>query len=234
MYAGLISFAFSSATASGPVLLEHPLIHFVDKLMSSGAYGLVLQVRREVGKRLFGQPTKAGSKRGVYEYKGEKYTLVQLAKIEDAVEKEYVSKKNDLIEHKSNYGPAEWDAMMQELEDEYNHEAALLQEALKEAKEDFIEISKDYVEAARGTKEQVLVLIKESSDKRGLNDCFLLKWGEEEEGNETYYLRNDIHTLKDFAKFLYDLRNFLTDMANSMPRCKKKFMSLVRKSQQTV
>ena len=251
MYAGLISFTFfannfavdtkneatdaakTSVNKPGPILLVHPLIHFIDKLMSSGTFGLLLQIRREVGKRLFGEQTKSGSKRGLYKYKGDTYSLVELARIEDKVDKEYTNTKNDLIANKANYDPAQWDTMMQDLENTYNQETKIFREVLAVIKDDFIEISKEYAESARGTKDQMLVLIKESCDKRGLVNSIMLKWGEEDEGNEAYYLKRDVITLKAFAKFLYDLRNFLTDMANSMPRCKKKFLSLVRKSQQS-
>lgn len=227
-HCALVIFAFYLLSSNfmfsaGHIVLEHPLVNFIDKLMSSGEYGVILQIRSEVRQRLFGVPTRdgSGSRIGMFDYKGDKYSLVQLVKIEGKCEKEYKTRKTELISN-----PAQLEA----LEQEYKETKRVLREVLEVAKNDFIEISKDYIEAARGTKEQVLFLIKESSEKRGIKDCFLLKWGETEEGHETIYLENDIVTLKGFARFCYDLTNFLEDMARSMPRAKKKFLSLVEKS----
>jgi len=212
------------------IVLKHPLIQFMDKILGAGPYGLILQVRREVRKRLYGVPTKSGARMGIYKFDGKNVTVTSLAKIESQYEMEYFSQKDYLIKNKANYDEAEWTQEMDRLETEYQERTKVLQEILDSAKEDFLAISEDYVESARGTKEQSLILIKESCDRRGVKNCFILRWGEAEEGNETELLRKDVMTFKEFAKFLYDLSNFLEDMARSCPRSRKKFIDFVKQN----
>jgi len=220
----------TSKKAQGPIILTHPLINFMDKVMGVEVYGLILQVRREVRKRLEGALTKSGNKKGMYLYEGQNHTVTSLAKIESQYEMEYYSKKNYLIENKVHYSEEEWNHEFEQIEKEYAGRTKALRHVLEQAKDDFLKISEGYVEGARGTKEQTLILIKESCDKRGVENCFLLRWGEAEEGNETALLKNDVITFKEYAKFLNDLANFLEDMARSCPRSWKKFMDFVRKN----
>lgn len=212
------------------VILTHPLINFMDKILGAGPYGLILQVRRETRKRLYGLSTKSDKRLGMYKYNGENHTATSLAKIESQYEMEYYSKKDYLIKNKTQYAEDEWNHEMETVEKEYAERKKILRKILEEAKDDFLALSEDYLESARGTKEQTLTLIKESCEKRGVKNCFILKWGEAEEGNETALLKNEVVTFKEFAKFLYDLSNFLEDMARSCPRSKARFLEFIRKN----
>jgi len=181
------------------ITLESPLVDFMDRIMPGSAYGLMLQVRREVRKRLYGAKDKSGNMVGMYEYGGGKCTVTDLAAIEDELEKSGGSKKE-------------------------------LLDVLEIAKEDFLSITECYIDSARGTKEQLLGIIQESCDKRGLKECFILRWAEEEEGEEGRLIREELFTFKEFRKFCIDLSNFMEDLARSCPKTKRKFLELVRKS----
>ena len=221
------------AKAPKSVLITHPLIHFIDKLMPAGAYGLILKVRREVRNRLYGVATKSGRRLGMYQYEGRSHTATSLAKIESQHEMEYYSQKDYLIKNKAKYSEDEWAHEMESIEKTYAERTKDLRKVLEEAKDGFIAITESYLESARGTKDQVLMLIKDSCNKRGMDGCFILRWGETEEGNETDLLKNEVVTFKEFAKFCYDLSNFLEDMARSCTRSKKRFIDFVRKNRRS-
>jgi len=213
------------------IVLESPLVSILDKLMPASAYGLMLQVRREVRKRLYGVKNKEGKLAGKYDYHGNKYTLLELVDIECQHERDNLEKKNRLIESKLSLSQEEFEKSLNQLEKEYAGMCTELRELLELAKEDFLSISACYAESARSTKKEILGIMQESCDKRGSQGCILLKWGEEDETNEGISLRTEVVTFKGFTEFCFDLCNFLEDLARNCPRTKKKFYDMVRRQQ---
>lgn len=105
-------------------------------------------------------------------------------------------------------------------------------EVLEIAKEDFLALTAGYVDSAKGMKGPLLALIQEFCDKKGIRDCFILTWGEAEEGKEDEGLRRDVHTFKVFTKFCDDLAGFLEAMARSCPKAKKLFVAMIERAKQ--
>lgn len=217
------------------IALTGPFIEVMDKLMPGSAYGLMLQVRRETRKRLFGVEQKDGSRVGFYDYQDKKCSVGELEAIENQFKKAYWENRAELDAEIAKYSREELDLIddlvkkIIKIEKKFYYVMHELRKVLKIAKEDFLELSERYVDSARGTKKEILALIKESCEKRGVGECFILRWGEADEGNESDLLRYEVLTFKEYAKFCRDLSNFLADMAGSCPRTKKKFIDMVRK-----
>jgi len=215
------------------ITLESPMIDLMDGksfAIDGEVFGLMLQVRREVRKRLFGISAQNGKLIGMYRFRGDNCSLVDLSKIENECEREFIEKKENLTTNKDSYSPEDWEKEHNKVKQEYLEEKSALGDSLEEAKKDFINITASYVEGARGTKDQLLLLIKESCCKRGRKDCFILRWGETQEGNETEILKSDMTTFRDFTQFCFDLSNFLEDLARSCPKAQKQFIDLIKKS----
>ena len=103
-----------------------------------------------------------------------------------------------------------------------------MRELLEFAKDDFLDITSSYIGSCRGFKEQILALIQESCELRNNKNCFLLKWGEEKDGQEGELLKKEMVTFEDFETFCIDLTNYLEDMARSCPKGKKLFIELLK------
>jgi hypothetical protein len=196
-------------------ILESAMISFVDGKsygVSGDVFGLMLQNRREIRKRLYGfadsakgeaavKTGKEDAKRvGMYDFCGSKYCLIDLVQIESKNKKE-------------------------------NKEALLC--CLETAKEDFISITKNYVRGVNAIKDYLLTLIEEFCQKKGIEECFLLRWGECEAGQEEAIIRNEIVTFKEFSQFCIDLSDFLEVLAKSCPKGKALFVEMVKKAKNT-
>jgi len=85
-----------------------------------------------------------------------------------------------------------------------------------------------YLESARGAKEQMLVLMEESCQKRDRMDSFILRWADAPEGCETVLSEKEIITFRHFDLFLSDLLNFLEDLTYSCPKAFGQFVAKYR------
>jgi len=218
---GITSLCLYSSVCSKDVVLDSLFVGILDKIMTGGAYGTALKVRRDMRKNLFGEKDQQGNILGSYEYQGVMYSASQLSKIEHQYEMEYLEKKDELEEFTEE---------LVALEDNYCKKCEELKEVLELAKEDFLIITESYLGALRGAKKALLGLIRESCDKRGVTSCLLLKWGKAEEGTEDALIRNEIVTFKDFEKFCIDLCNCIGDIARSCPKSKGRFLDIIKRS----
>ena len=228
-------FIYDQARRNSPssVFVDLPIVALIDGKsfgINGVAFGLILKVRREIKKRLHGVKSKDGVVVGLYEFEGKKYNLEELAKIEMQHNIDYFSNKEKLERDELSYSKEEWNKAKEVLEQGYSSRKDRMREVLEWAKDDFISISSSYVKSARGVKFVVLSMIQESCKKRNIDECFILKWGEEEEGKEGEALKSDIDTFKEFAIFCFDLSNFLEDLARSCPKAKAQFIELFKNS----
>jgi len=185
-------------------VLNSPIIYLIDGkpyALNGHVFGLLLQVRKQVREIVYGVKKQDGSIEGPYTFDGKRVTLTDLVELELALDTE---------------------------SEGYAEARAKLNEMLNTVKEDFLEITKSYVNSIRGFKEQILKLIEESCDLRGKEECFLLRWGEEMEESEGETLRREIVTLEQFRDFCSDLADFLEDMARSCPEAKKLFIKMIK------
>ncbi len=213
------------------VVLTSPIIGLIDGksyAIDGEVFGLILQVRQELRKILFGVKAENGQFVGTYELEEELYSVSELSILETQLKTDYEIKMEEL--NQTENPDTETEYLIKKTQNEYEERIHELKNVLNQAKEDFLEKTSSYIESIRGFKKQILMLIDESCEKRDKKDCFLRKWGEETEGNEGHFLRQEIKTFKSFETFCTDLTNFLEDMARSCPRGKELFIELMRKS----
>lgn len=219
------------SVAEESVVLASPMLDLIDGksfAINGEVYGLILQVRREVRKRLFGNRTQDGQFVGIYEFDGQLYSVTELTILESQYEEEFNSRLDELEKTKNSYQDNEWQEAVQETEHAFEEIKKEMREVLEFAKEDFLEITSSYIGSCRGFKDQVMALIQESCDRRNNKNCFLLKWGEEKEGKEGELMREEMVTFKGFETFCIDLTHYLEDMARSCPKGKKLFIELLK------
>jgi len=228
IYFGAILCALSSKVAftAGPdsslresknnFAFKSSIIKFVDGA-SFGVDGqvflLVMKNRKALRDRVYGvvgtTEVKSENKRtGMYDFDGKKCNLIDLVNIESELEK-----------NKSRYSQEEFNAMK-----------GALSACLEGAKEDFISTTRAYVNGVNGIKVHLLTLIEEFCNKKGIKECFLLKWGECEAGQEELIIRKEILNFKDFAQFCVDLADFLEILARSCPKGESLFNKMVEEA----
>lgn len=201
-----------------PIVLVSPIMNVIDGksfAINGNVFGLILKSRKAVRDRLFGivadasKSESATKKIGHYEFDGKKYNLVELVEIEkESLEK---SKCGDLA------AKAKLDA---------------LKNVLNFAKEDFINITKEYLDSAKGMKGPLLIIIEEFHAKSGLGEFFLLDWGKTTDGGEMDSMKKNVKSLNDLKVLFIEMEGFLEAMARSCPKGKKLFVEMVSASKQ--
>jgi len=194
------------AAPSAHVRLDSPLLDFIDGKsygINGKVYGLILQVRKNVREMLLGKKNEDKKLVGLYTFEGKTETIASLAKKEQSI---------------YNSGdPAKIEA---------------LKKLLGEIKEDFLEITKGYVENIKPFKTQIYGLLQESCKAHNKPNSFLLRWGEELDGEAGRALREEVLTFKQFEQFCIDLADYLEDMAYSAVKAKALFIELIKQSKE--
>lgn len=93
-----------------------------------------------------------------------------------------------------------------------------LQHALVLAKKDLHTCVEPFIESIHSVKHQILELIKESCQKRGMNTTALLRWSEAKEGEEPKIFNEEVTSFSLYNQFCTDLLNFLGDLIRSCPK----------------
>jgi len=216
------------------IVLTSPIIDLIDGksfAIDGEVFGLIIQVRREVRKRLYGIRSKNGKFTGIYEFNGEMLSVAELTLLETQIDSHYNTQRNTLAQSRETTSEQEWNYQVEKLEQEYAQRKSELFELLNFVKEDFLSVTTQYCDGIRGFKGQILMLIEDSCHQRGKESCFLLKWGDERDGNEGELMRKEILSFKEFETFCIDLSNYLEDMARSCPKGKKQFLDMIKKKQ---
>ncbi len=195
------------------ITFESPIIDFIDGKsygVNEMVFALLLQVRREIRQRLFGQKLPSGTYKGMYKLEDKHYSIVELALLESQLDAKHFA--NEITE------------------EEYKSTKNKLQSLLTQALDDLLDITKDYMSGLRGAKEQVLILINEFCEKRKLPNSLLLGWAKEKDGQEGVLLRKKVDTFVKYEKFCQELALFMEDFARSCPKAKKQFLAMIKKN----
>ncbi len=184
----------------GAIILECSVI----KISDGSSLGIdgeeilrMMRVRKEVRKIQLGVPNTEGNFIGLYHLNNTDYSVKELAALETEMRE--------------------------------NDPAALvsLKPLLKKAKEDFVKHVMSFMNAARGAKPMMLLLIQESCNKRKRYDSVLLRWGAAREGTEERQFDGDITDFRVFDTFCTDLIHFLQDVMRSCPKAWAQFQHMV-------
>lgn len=214
-------------------VLTSPILGLIDGksfAINGEVFGLLLKMRREIRKRIFGTRTDNGQYLGIYEFNGEKRSVVELEMLETRVEASYFAKLEKLQEIRDQYTAEKFAIEVNEVEREHKKNKEELHLVLEFAKDDFLDISKCYADSIRSFKGQILKLIQESADLRENENCTLLRWADEDLEDEGTYIKEELVTFKEFMTFCIDLTNFLGDMARSCTKAKEQFIEMIKKN----
>lgn len=105
-----------------------------------------------------------------------------------------------------------------------------LSQLLDQAKIDFMTISDEFRNSARGSKSFIVQLIEESCKKRGrIVGSILLTWAHTTLKEEHAVFKKEVTSFDKLDTFLTDLFNFLTDLQHSCPKACALFNNRVAK-----
>lgn len=197
----------NQATKNNPekdgYVLSSPILKFIDGIpgvMDAKVMHKTIYIGQELTKFMYGEIDKKTKERvPQHSFNNRLYTLKQLVKIE----KELTDKKQ-------------------------NQNLSLLKTSLEKVKSDFQKVTSPFIKEARGTRQQMVELIKESCKLRHRTDSALLAWSET---NELDGFNKSIVSFKQLDTFCVDLINFLKDLKASCPKAYKQFLAWKQKQQ---
>lgn len=186
------------------ITLESDVIKIADgTFINADTIEFMRKFRRKILDILLGEPATNGTRIGRYTFDGKKHTVQSLAYIE-----------KELLQANSS------NAQSKQKE---------LRQALAEAKNDFVIISEEFIDRARGAKGILVVLIEEDCIKRHHPDSLLIEWAKTPEGQETTMFNQRIINFIRYYSLTSDLLNFLVDLVHSCPKAEKQFKDRVIK-----
>lgn len=194
------------------ILLRSPIIEFIDGKsigINESVINLMLQVRGQIKKILFGKKLANGHFEGPFNFEGHMCSVRMLSTLEAKYEHEYQQKKVEFANDKKKLDEAH--QSHKELKQKLN---ALFETAKKEFKSKVTPFAKN----ARGAKEQMIMLISESCTKRSRPDSLLLRWADTDEHTEMKFFDEQVMSFKELDQFCIDLANFLGDLMHSCPK----------------
>ncbi len=176
--------------------------------------GWLLQIRLNLKYMFYGNQTMEKA----CVYRGNRYTLKEMALIEIKEEKAF----KEILARKSTYDQRTW----HNIEKEHADNVAALQESLVQAKDDFAKFMLPFLHNIQPLKMQIVPLIRESCEKRGRADSLLpISVGMADETEVAHFKQHTI-TYKQLGIFCLDLTHFLTDMVYSCPKARAQFEEL--------
>lgn len=176
--------------------------------------GWLLQIRLSLKGLFYGNPTI--EKMSLY--RGQKYTVKEMALIEIKEEKAF----NEYGARKSSYDQRAWG----KIEQEHTAITEELQESLLRAKDDFAKFMLPFLRNIQPIKPQIVPLIIESCEKHGHADSMLpISVGMADE-TEVAHFKAHVNSYKQLGMFCVDLIHFLTDLIYSCPKARAQFEEL--------
>lgn len=185
------------------ITLDHGLLQTFDgtSQMDGNKFGNMMKLRMLVNVRRFGEKTPNGMV-GFYTFEGKKINMQSLVELE-----QQLAKSNSIADQKR----------LNELNN-----------LLKWAMDEYIELSQPFLVDAQGTKSQQMKLITEWATKANRKESYLLAWGACKEGEEKNVILNNIHSFKDFDQFFSDLVYYLETLMRACPIAREQFKELIK------
>lgn len=194
------------------VLLKSPIIDFIDGKsigINENVINLMLQVRGQIKKLLFGTKLNNGHYEGPFNFDGHMCSIRMLATLESKYDRELQQKKTEYLNDKKK---------LDELHQWHKQTKHKLHTLFETVKQEFKSKVTPFAKNARGAKEQMIMLISESCTKRSRPDSLLLRWADTDEHTEMKFFDEQVFSFKALDQFCIDLANFLGDLMHSCPR----------------
>src|SRR3990167_2625856 len=182
--------------------LDHPVIQMLDGIkeaMDGAAIWDIERVRWHMRRMHVGKLDKATKKfTGIFDLNGQKYSILELAKIEAEAEQ---SGNQELL---------------QKLNVIHNS-------AVKE----FIVFTAEFLEKSKDTKHLIIKLMEESCKQRSRLNSPILSWAETNGDEETVF-RQVNKNLQAISLFFVHLSDFFLDLVNSCPKGYAQFKKFLK------
>ena len=191
-----------------PIILTSHKLKLIDGTswgMNGKKFKKSMKFRLDLNKRRFGEKVANNEVIGFYTFENQKYTLQELIELEERLSR--ANSTNELLRH------------------------ATLRSFLKTTLEEFIELSKPFLEDARGAKPEMLALITEWATKTNRLESHLVAWGRSSEGKEAEVIHTQVTSFAGFDQLLSDLVYFLETLMRSCPIATQQFKDLLKKEQ---
>lgn len=183
--------------SSQSIKLESRVLSLVDgSFINADTLEIMRSFQRMLVEILIGKKSDEGQRTGGYDCNGKKMCIFELAQYEAQLE-----------EQKNNYTPEVYQAKLHELNT-----------AISIAKSDFLKKAQKFQQTVGGSKDNLILLVEESCQKRNRNDSLMMVWSRTKEANETVLFEQKIKTARSFKTFLLDLFHFLGDLVHSCPK----------------
>lgn len=189
------------------IKLKHEVLHSIDGMpncIDADAVRNIVIVLQDMKKILYGETPKhvdnsghviTTAKTGDFDFKGQKYTLMELVDIEKQIKA--TNNSQDL----------------QDLNNTFNS-----------AKQSFIKMTEPFIGdiSTPAIKSFMTKLIEESCHERKRHDSYLMSWSRQN-GTEVGSLNRDMKDIETFSIFCTDLCSFLGDLLHSCPKAVAKY-----------
>jgi len=155
----------------------------------------ILLVRAKIKEMLLGElDPKTKQRVGKCVFDGKKYGIDSLVKFE-----EQVAKEHNIVKSKE------------------------INNCLENAKKDFLDTTREFIERITWTKSLVIDLIQQSFTKRKIKKSLCFEWINTPLGKEEEVFATKVKTLKEFDIFLNHVNMFLGDLIFSCPKAFSQF-----------
>lgn len=205
-----IFLATTSALTVGnpqPIILEKKLLNLIDgSFINADRIEEIKRFQFKILNLLLGDLQPDGTRIGHYLFQGIPHTVQTLQEQEELLKKS--TTPHSLLD---------------------KAKATELDELLEKGKIDFMHISDEFRNSARGSKTFTVQLIEESCQKRGRTNSILLTWAHTTLEQEHAVFKKEVTNFEKLDTFLADLFNFLTDLQNSCPKARNLYSKRVEK-----
>lgn len=193
--------------SSHSVKLESRALSTVDgNFINADSLEIMRSFQRMLMNILLGEK-KDGKRAGSYNCNNKKMCVFELAQYEAQLE-----------EQKNTYTPEVYATKTHELSN-----------ALRIAKKDFLDRAQEFQKAVGGSKDNLVLLVEESCQKRNRQDSILMTWATTKAANEAQLFEQRITSARSFKTFLLDLFHFLGDLVHSCPKAHAQLQHRMKK-----
>ena len=203
LFLGTMFIVFINQLTAQTIILNSDVIKIADgTFIDANTIEFMRKFRRKILDIVLGETSTDGKRIGQYTFKEKGHGIQYLALHEQQLLRKSNKNKKKLKQ---------------------------LQLLLVTAKIDFVIISEEFMDSARGAKGILVMLIQEDCQKRKHPNSLLLEWAQTSEGQETAMFNKRITNFIRYYSICSDLLNFLSDLIASCPKAEKQFKERVAK-----